>query len=53
MRAGTVERHRPAPPPRQPSSLIEEFMILANVAAAEELERLTRPCIYRIHAPPS
>ncbi len=33
--------------------LIEEFMILANVAAAEELERLHQPCIYRIHAPPS
>jgi len=33
--------------------LIEEFMVLANVAAAEELERLKKPCIYRIHAPPS
>jgi ribonuclease R len=33
--------------------LIEEFMILANVAAAEELERLKRPCMYRVHAPPS
>ncbi|HET9146518.1 MAG TPA: VacB/RNase II family 3'-5' exoribonuclease, partial [Acetobacteraceae bacterium] len=33
--------------------LIEEFMILANVAAAEELERLNLPCMYRIHAPPS
>ncbi|MGI4955473.1 MAG: ribonuclease R [Janthinobacterium lividum] len=33
--------------------LIEEFMILANVAAAEELERLRRPCMYRVHAPPS
>jgi ribonuclease R len=33
--------------------LIEEFMILANVAAAEELERLHRPCMYRVHAPPS
>jgi ribonuclease R len=28
-------------------------MVLANVAAAEELERLGRPCMYRIHAPPS
>ena len=28
-------------------------MILANVAAAEELERLSRPCMYRVHAPPS
>jgi len=33
--------------------LIEEFMVLANVAAAEELERLKRPCMYRVHAPPS
>lgn len=33
--------------------LIEEFMILANVSAAEELERLRQPCMYRIHAPPS
>ena len=43
-----------APRPRLDShKLIEEFMILANVAAAEELERLHRPCMYRIHAPPS
>ncbi len=33
--------------------LIEEFMILANVAAAAELERLRQPCMYRVHAPPS
>ncbi|NVN13377.1 RNB domain-containing ribonuclease, partial [Nguyenibacter vanlangensis] len=33
--------------------LIEEFMVLANVAAAEELERRRRPCLYRVHAPPS
>lgn len=33
--------------------LIEEFMVLANVAAAEELERLHQPCMYRIHAPPT
>ncbi len=33
--------------------LIEDFMVLANVAAAEELERRRRPCLYRIHAPPS
>ncbi len=32
--------------------LIEEFMIAANVAAAEELERLRQPCMYRIHEPP-
>ncbi len=33
--------------------LIEEFMILANVAAAEELERRRAPCLYRVHAPPA
>ncbi len=33
--------------------LIEEFMILANVCAAEELERRKLPCMYRVHAPPS
>ena len=32
--------------------LIEEFMILANVAAAEELEARGRPCVYRIHDAP-
>ena len=32
--------------------LIEEFMITANVAAARELERLVRPCMYRIHDAP-
>ncbi len=43
-----------APRPRLDSHrLIEEFMVLANVAAAEELERLHRPCVYRVHAPPS
>ncbi|HEX7389344.1 MAG TPA: VacB/RNase II family 3'-5' exoribonuclease, partial [Acidiphilium sp.] len=45
---------RVAPRPRLDSHrLIEEFMILANVAAAEELERLRQPCMYRVHAPPS
>ncbi len=49
---GKVERI--VPRPRLDShKLIEEFMILANVAAAEELERLHRPCMYRVHAPPS
>ena len=33
--------------------LIEEFMVLANVAAAQELERLHQPCMFRVHAPPS
>jgi len=43
-----------APRPRLDSHrLIEEFMILANVCAAEELERLHMPCMYRVHAPPS
>jgi ribonuclease R len=32
--------------------LIEEFMILANVAAAEALEAKNAPCIYRIHDQP-
>lgn len=32
--------------------LIEEFMIAANVAAATELERLRRPCMYRVHEQP-
>jgi ribonuclease R len=32
--------------------LIEEFMVLANVAAAEELERLRRPLLYRVHEEP-
>ena len=43
-----------APRPRLDSHrLIEEFMVLANVCAAEELERLHLPCVYRVHAPPS
>lgn len=33
--------------------LIEEFMILANVAAAEALESRHRPVMYRIHDEPS
>ncbi|MGB7268698.1 MAG: VacB/RNase II family 3'-5' exoribonuclease, partial [Albidovulum sp.] len=33
--------------------LIEEFMILANVAAAEELMRLRRPLLFRVHEEPS
>jgi ribonuclease R len=33
--------------------LIEEFMILANVAAAEELERARQPLLYRTHGEPS
>ncbi|NWG23986.1 MAG: ribonuclease R [Pseudorhodoplanes sp.] len=33
--------------------LIEEFMILANVAAAETLERMSTPLIYRVHDEPA
>lgn len=33
--------------------LIEEFMVLANVAAATALEARQAPCIYRIHEQPS
>lgn len=33
--------------------LVEEFMIQANVAAAEELERKVWPCMYRVHDEPS
>jgi ribonuclease R len=33
--------------------LIEEFMIQANVAAAEQLEAKKARCVYRIHEPPS
>ncbi len=32
--------------------LIEELMIAANVAAAERLEQLRRPCMYRVHDAP-
>lgn len=33
--------------------LVEEFMILANVAAAEALEAKNAPCMYRVHEKPS
>lgn len=33
--------------------LIEEFMILANVAAAQALEARNTPCVYRVHDRPS
>ena len=32
--------------------LIEEFMILANVCAAETIESLRLPCMYRVHDEP-
>jgi ribonuclease R len=33
--------------------LIEEFMIAANVAAAESLEKAKHPCMYRVHDQPT
>jgi ribonuclease R len=33
--------------------LIEEFMVLANVAAAETLEHRKRACVYRVHDAPN
>ncbi len=33
--------------------LIEEFMILANVAAARALEQKKAPCVYRVHDRPT
>ncbi|MGQ3297830.1 ribonuclease R [Reyranella sp.] len=32
--------------------LIEEFMVLANVAAAQALEQRQMPCLYRVHDQP-
>src|SRR5204862_1268511 len=32
--------------------LIEEFMVLANVAAAQALEQRQAPCLYRVHDNP-
>ena len=43
-----VPRHR-----LESHQLVEEFMILANVAAAEALEGKKAPCIYRIHDKPA
>jgi ribonuclease R len=48
---GTIERIAEAP--RYDSHrLIEEFMIAANVAAAETLEAKGAPCVYRVHDQP-
>nr|WP_246714960.1 ribonuclease R [Aestuariivirga litoralis] len=41
------------PPRLDAHKLIEEFMIQANVAAAEELEKRKSPLLYRIHEEPS
>ena len=49
---GTVERVI-TPARLEAHRLIEEFMILANVAAAETLERAHVPLIYRVHDEPS
>ncbi len=49
---GTVDRVI-TPERLEAHRLIEEFMILANVAAAETAERATLPLIYRVHDEPS
>jgi len=49
---GTVDRVF-VPERLEAHKLIEEFMILANVAAAEELERAESDLIYRVHDEPS
>jgi ribonuclease R len=48
---GTVDRVI-TPPRLDAHRLIEEFMILANVAAAETLERARSPFVYRVHDEP-
>jgi ribonuclease R len=48
---GTVDRVI-TPERLEAHRLIEEFMILANVAAAESLERARVPLIYRVHDEP-
>jgi ribonuclease R len=49
---GTVDRVV-VPERLEAHRLIEEFMILANVAAAETLEKKTLPLIYRVHDEPA
>jgi ribonuclease R len=49
---GTVDRVI-TPPRLDAHRLIEEFMILANVAAAETLERAKVPLVYRVHDEPA
>jgi ribonuclease R len=49
---GTVDRVI-VPERLDAHKLIEEFMILANVAAAEMLEKKALPLIYRVHDEPS
>jgi ribonuclease R len=49
---GTVDRVL-VPERLDAHRLIEEFMILANVAAAETLEKAGSPLVYRVHDEPS
>jgi len=49
---GTVDRVI-RPERLEAHRLIEEFMILANVAAAETLERARIPLVYRVHDEPT
>nr|WP_274425081.1 ribonuclease R [Chelativorans sp. YIM 93263] len=49
---GTVDRVI-VPPRLDAHKLIEEFMIQANVAAAETLEAARQPLVYRVHDQPS
>jgi ribonuclease R len=49
---GTVDRVI-TPERLEAHRLIEEFMVLANVAAAETLERARCPLIYRVHDEPA
>ena len=49
---GTVDRVI-MPERLEAHRLIEEFMILANVAAAETLEKARVPLIYRVHDEPT
>ena len=51
-RDGTVDRVI-MPERLEAHRLIEEFMILANVAAAETLEKARIPLIYRVHDEPA
>src|SRR6185436_12705003 len=49
---GTIDRVV-TPERLESHRLIEEFMVLANVAAAETLERAKVPLIYRVHDEPA
>ncbi|WP_265518471.1 ribonuclease R [Nitratireductor luteus] len=49
---GTVDRVT-IPPRLDAHKLIEEFMIQANVCAAETLETARQPLVYRVHDAPS